>query len=357
MTVIKDILDGYKINRLACTLGESKFSYKISPGASETHIDIWWGYPEPIALQFHIAQEIEALLQQHQIAATVKIHTKIEPHTAQSGVKPKSGIHNIIAVASGKGGVGKSTVAINLAASLAALGARVGLLDADIHGPSQPLMLGGSKRAEISQDKKIIPMFRHGVHAVSIGYLVEDGAPLVWRGPMVSGALLQLLNDTQWPELDYLIIDLPPGTGDIQLTLAQKIPLAGAVMVTLPPEIAYIDVQKGLQMFNKVGVHVLGVVENMSTHTCAACGHTDALFGEGAGHKLAQTYQVPLLAQLPLHPPLIPAADKGMPWVMADLRSPLSVAFQETAIKIAAQLALRPIDYSAKMPKVVITTA
>ena len=279
---------------------------------------------------------------------------QLQPHVVQPNLKPKAGISNIIAVASGKGGVGKSTVSLHLALYLAKLGAKVGLLDADIHGPSQPLLLGHAMPASISSDKKIIPLFRHGIHAVSIGYLINDETPVVWRGPMVSGALLQLLNDTDWPELDYLIIDLPPGTGDIQLTLAQKIPLAGVVMVTTPQEVALIDVIKGIKMFQKVNVPLLGVVENMALHQCSACGHTEAIFGTGGALKLCEQFNLSLLGQLPLFPALNQQADLGLPWLPEDENDTLAQHFQTIAQETAAQVALRPIDYSAKIPPIVI---
>jgi ATP-binding protein involved in chromosome partitioning len=345
MNMLENALKSLLLPRLQKTWTESKFDYKITERLTGMHVDLYARYPE--------TPQNQRLLTQN-IPATVTWHTAIQPHTVQNTLKPHPGIYNIIAIASGKGGVGKSTVAVNVAASLAALGLRVGLLDADIHGPSQPTLLGGSIKALISPDKKIIPLQRHGLSAVSIGYLIDDNAPLIWRGPMVSGALCQLLNDTLWPPLDYLIIDLPPGTGDVQLTLAQKIPLAGVVMVTLPNDISYVDVEKGLKMFQKVGVRVLGVIENMSTHTCGACGHTENLFGQGAGHTLANTFQLPLLAEFPFHTPLITESEQGVPWVISNPTHPLSVAFQEAAINLTAQLALQSVDYSAKMPKIVL---
>lgn len=283
-----------------------------------------------------------------------KLNFYTQPHKVQKDLKPKPGIANIIAIGSGKGGVGKSTVSVNLAISLAQMGARVGLLDADIHGPSQPKMLGEPQRAIISADKKIIPLMRHGIHAVSIGYLIDDEAPTIWRGPMVSGALLQLLNDTDWPLLDYLLIDLPPGTGDIQLTLAQKIPLAGAIMVTTPQDVALLDVAKGLKMFQKVEVPVLGVIENMSFYHCEQCGHEASIFGKGGGERLAEEFHLPLLGSLPLFPPLCQEADLGMPWVARFPDHPMALSFKRAALNMIASLGLRPIDYAAKLPPIVM---
>ena len=215
-------------------------------------------------------------------------------------------------------------------------------------------MLGEQKRALISSDKKIMPLMRHGIYAVSIGYLIDDEAPTIWRGPMVSGALLQLLNDTEWPSLDYLIIDLPPGTGDIQLTLAQKIPLAGAVMVTTPQDVALLDVAKGVKMFQKVGVTVLGVIENMSVYHCSHCGHSESIFGKGGGERLAKEFQLPLLGALPLHPPLCEEADLGTPWVTRFPEHPVALSFKEAALNMVSSLAIRPIDYTAKLPPIIL---
>ncbi len=281
----------------------------------------------------------------------------VEPRVTQPQVKPKQGIANILAVAAGKGGVGKSTVAVNLALTLVKKGARVGLLDADIHGPSQSKMLGGPSQARITPEKKIVPIEQHGLYAISIAHVIQDEAPAVWRGPMISGALLQLLEETQWPLLDYLIIDLPPGTGDIQLTLAQKIPLAGVVMVTTPQEVALLDVRKGIKMFQKVAVPLLGIVENMSLHRCSACGHEESLFGAGGGQQLSEEFELPLLGQLPLDAALMRSADQGVPWmVRAEEGHTLTQAFYQIGAALEAQLALRPIHYAAKLPPIKAVT-
>jgi ATP-binding protein involved in chromosome partitioning len=349
------LLDRTFLPRLGCTIGESKFYNKYSWDGIRYQVELQLGYPAPIEEHQAIERSLKSLLLEAGFQeGTIQIENIIQPHKVQKDLKPKQGIANIIAVGSGKGGVGKSTVAANLAISLAQLGARVGLLDADIHGPSQPKMLGEQQRAIISADKKIMPLMRHGLYAVSIGYLIDDEAPTVWRGPMVSGALLQLLNDTEWPPLDYLIIDLPPGTGDIQLTLAQKIPLAGAVMVTTPQDVALLDVAKGVKMFHKVGVNVLGVIENMSFYHCSQCGHLESIFGKGGGERLAREFQLPLLGALPLYPPLCEEADLGVPWVAKFPEHPMALSFKEAALNMVSSLALRTIDYTAKLPPIIL---
>jgi len=265
-------------------------------------------------------------------------------------------VKNIIAIASGKGGVGKSTLAANLALALQAQGARVGLLDADIYGPSQPTMMGSASLKPDSPDgKSVQPLVVHGLQTMSIGYLVEaSDQPMVWRGPMVTSALMQLLTQTLWDKLDFLLIDLPPGTGDIQLTLSQKIPVNGAVIVTTPQDIACIDARKGLQMFNKVKVPVLGIVENMSTHICTHCGHADAIFGVGGGESMAKEYNVRLLGQIPLAAEIRAHTDAGKPTVAADPDGPLARAYLDVATAMKEQLALQPKNYASKFPKIVI---
>ena len=247
-------------------------------------------------------------------------------------------IRHIIAVASGKGGVGKSTVAVNLALALKTEGARVGILDADIYGPSQPLMLGSKDRPTSPDGKRMNPILAHGLQAMSIGFLIDDQQPMVWRGPMVTQALQQLLTETVWSDLDYLVIDLPPGTGDIQLTLSQRIPVSGAVIVTTPQDIALLDARKAIEMFRKVEIDVLGVVENMSTHVCSQCGHEEAIFGTGGGARLAQQYGVELLGQLPLDIRIREQADGGKPTVAADPESDLAKRYRDIARKAATRL-------------------
>jgi len=270
------------------------------------------------------------------------IHDRPRVHAVQANLTPHPRVRNVIAVGSGKGGVGKSTTAVNLALALAAEGARVGLLDADVYGPSIPAMLGLSGRPDSPDNKSIEPMRAFGVEAMSIGLLVDQDTPMIWRGPMATSALMQLFNDTLWGDLDYLLIDLPPGTGDIQLTLAQKIPVAGAVIVTTPQDIATLDAKKALKMFEKVEVPVLGIVENMAVHTCSNCGHVEHLFGQGGGERMAAQYGVLLLGSLPLDIAIREQGDAGQPVVVAAPDSAVAQAYRQTARVMAATLAQRP---------------
>lgn len=328
---------------------------KIEIEDSRVRVKVALGYP---AASFHaeLKRLIEQKLRSETGAAEVSVEvvTEIVSHAVQKNLKPMPGVKNIIAVASGKGGVGKSTVAVNLALALAAEGARVGILDADIYGPSQPLMLGISGRPQTEGGNKLIPMVAYGVQSMSIGYLVDDDAPMIWRGPMVTGALQQLLKDTKWDNLDYLIVDLPPGTGDTQLTLAQQIPVSGAIIVTTPQDIALLDAQRGLKMFEKVGVPVLGIVENMSIHICSKCGHAEPIFGEGGGEKMARKYGIELLGSLPLDISIRKNADGGHPTVVAEPDSKPAQIYKEVARKMAARLALKAKDYSARFPTITI---
>ncbi len=285
---------------------------------------------------------------------TVSVSHDVIAHAVQKGIKPLPNIKNIIAVASGKGGVGKSTTAVNLALALSAEGARVGLLDADIYGPSQPRMLGCRGKPESRDGKSMEPIVSHGLQTMSIGYLVDDETPMIWRGPMVTAALQQLLGDTNWREMDYLVIDLPPGTGDTQLTLAQKIPVSGAVIVTTPQDIALLDARKAVKMFEKVEVPVLGVIENMSTHVCSQCGHEEPVFGAGGGQRMAGEYGIELLGALPLDLQIRKDVDDGNPTVIAKPDSSVAQAYREIARKLAARLALQAKDYSARFPEIVI---
>ncbi|MDN4038468.1 iron-sulfur cluster carrier protein ApbC [Massilia sp. YIM B02443] len=284
----------------------------------------------------------------------IRAYSKIVSHTVQRGMKVMPNVKNIIAVASGKGGVGKSTTAVNLALALAAEGASVGMLDADIYGPSQPMMLGVSGRPATLDGKSMEPLENHGIQVSSVGFMIDPDEPMVWRGPMASGALQQLLEQTNWRDLDYLIVDMPPGTGDIQLTLSQKVPVTGAVIVTTPQDIALLDARKGLKMFEKVGIPILGVVENMSTHTCSNCGHTEAIFGHGGGEKMCADFGIDFLGALPLTMSIREQADAGRPTVVADPDGPVADVYKAIARKVAIKIAEKAKDMSSKFPTIVV---
>jgi ATP-binding protein involved in chromosome partitioning len=320
--------------------------------AGRAYADIELGFPAAgcrAEMAERIASHAGAALG---IEVRVQIEWKIQSHAVQRNLQPMPQIRNIIAVASGKGGVGKSTVAANLALALRLEGANVGILDADIYGPSQPRMLGTREKPTSSDGKSMNPIEAHGIQVMSIGFLIDEEEPAIWRGPMVSQALAQLLNDTRWRDLDYLVVDLPPGTGDVQLSLSQKIPVSGAVIVTTPQDIALLDARKGLAMFRKVGVSVLGVVENMSYHVCSSCGHHEAIFGEGGGAQLAQQHGVDLLGQLPLDMKIREQADGGMPTVIADPESDVAQRYRAIARKAAAHLAY---GVQAAFPQISVT--
>ena len=349
--VLSQIVDPYLDNDLVSL----KSVKRIAIDGGNVDIDIALGYPAAgivDTLAGQIKERVETL--QGIDHATVNIAFEIIAHKVQQGVKLLENIKNIIAVASGKGGVGKSTTSVNLALALAKEGAQVGLLDADIYGPSQPRMLGIEGRPESDDGKTMNPLTNHGVECMSIGFLIEEETPMVWRGPMVTQALEQLLRETNWHDLDYLIIDLPPGTGDIQLTLAQKIPVSGAVIVTTPQDIALLDARKGLKMFEKVDVAVLGIVENMSTHICSKCGHEEHIFGSGGGQRMAEDYDVAFLGSLPLDISIRENADSGKPTVVTDPDGPIALAYRDIARKVAAKLAIQAKDYSSKFPNIVI---
>jgi ATP-binding protein involved in chromosome partitioning len=286
---------------------------------------------------------------------SVNITTSVVAHAVQRGVQLMPQVKNIIAVASGKGGVGKSTVAANLALALAAEGARVGMLDADIYGPSQPTMLGITDKPESTDGKNLDPLVGHGIQAMSIGFLIDVETPMVWRGPMVTQALEQLLNNTNWNDLDYLVVDLPPGTGDIQLTLAQRVPVTGAVIVTTPQDIALIDARKGLKMFEKVGIPIIGVVENMSLHICSKCGHEERIFGEGGGERMCKDYNVEFLGALPLDSSIRADTDAGKPSVVADPDGRVTDIYKQIARRVAVKIGETAVDHSAKFPNIVIS--
>jgi len=333
----------------------SKSARNIKVNGSDVSVDVVLGYPAKSVMAEIQKLVAEALLGLDGIGrVTVNVSSKIVAHKAQQGVTLLPNVKNIIAVASGKGGVGKSTTSVNLALALAAEGAMVGLLDADIYGPSQPQMLGISGRPESIDGKSMEPMEAYSIQAMSIGFLIDTDTPMVWRGPMVTGALEQLLRDTKWRDLDYLVIDLPPGTGDIQLTLAQKIPVTGAIIVTTPQDIALLDARKGLKMFEKVNIPILGIVENMSTHICSQCGHEEHIFGAGGGELMAKDYNVDLLGSLPLDINIRTQADSGKPTVIAAPDSKVANIYKEIARKAAIKIANTSIDHSTKFPNIVI---
>jgi ATP-binding protein involved in chromosome partitioning len=322
---------------------------------ADVSFDIELGYPaksqiEPLRSQ--VIARLKALPGIGNISANV--YSKVVAHAVQKGVKLVPGVKNIIAVASGKGGVGKSTTAVNLALALAAEGANVGLLDADIYGPSQPQMLGVTGRPESHDGKHLEPLIGHGIQLMSIGVLIDPEQPMVWRGPMVTQALQQLLNDTAWKDVDYLVVDLPPGTGDIQLTLSQQVPVTGAVIVTTPQDIALLDARKGLKMFEKVGVPILGIVENMSIHICSKCGHEEHIFGTGGGELMAKDYSVEMLGSLPLDMSIRQQVDGGTPTVVADPNGRIAEIYKAIARRVAVKIADQAKDHSAKFPTIVI---
>ena len=286
---------------------------------------------------------------------SANLATKVIPHAVQRGVQLLPHVKNIVAVASGKGGVGKSTTAVNLALALAAEGARVGILDADIYGPSQPMMMGLEGRPESADGKSMEPMENYGVQVMSIGFLVEADSPMVWRGPMATQALDQLLRQTNWGDLDYLIVDMPPGTGDIQLSLSQKVPLTGAVIVTTPQDIALLDAKKGIKMFEKVGVPILGIVENMAVHVCEKCGHVEHIFGEDGGKHLATEYKMDYLGALPLNLSIRVQADNGRPSVVSDPDGEIAGLYKAVARQVAVKIAQRAKDFSSKFPSITIS--
>jgi len=286
---------------------------------------------------------------------SVNVTVKIASHSVQRGVQLLPNVKNIIAVASGKGGVGKSTTAVNLALALAAEGAAVGLLDADIYGPSVPMMMGIEGRPESIDGKNMEPMENYGLQVMSIGFLVAQDEAMIWRGPMATQALEQLLRQTNWKDLDYLIVDMPPGTGDIQLTLSQRVPMTGAVIVTTPQDIALLDAKKGIKMFEKVGVPILGIVENMAVHICSQCGHAEHIFGEGGGKKMASDYAMDYLGALPLDIKIRLQADSGMPTVVADPDGEVAGIYKAVARKVAITVAAKAKDFSAKFPTITIS--
>ncbi len=336
-------------------LMSSKSARNIRVDGTEVSVDIELGYPAASQIALIRRAAIDAIQAIAGVSkASVNVYQKIVAHTAQRGVKLLPNVKNIIAVASGKGGVGKSTTAVNLALALAAEGANVGMLDADIYGPSQPTMLGITGRPETRDGKSLEPMMGHGIQASSIGFMIDTDTPMVWRGPMVTQALEQLLRDTNWRDLDYLIVDMPPGTGDIHLTLSQKIPVTGAVIVTTPQDIALLDARKGLKMFEKVGIPILGIVENMAMHICSQCQHAEPIFGTGGGERMSKDYGVEYLGGLPLDIRIREQTDSGRPTVVADPEGPLAQSYRKIARRIAVKVAQSAKDMSLKFPSIVI---
>ncbi len=337
-------------------LVSSRCVKNIRISGSDVALDVELGYPAKSqidGLRTAVIAQLKAIPGIGNVSANV--FSKIVTHAVQKGVKLIPGVKNIIAVASGKGGVGKSTTAVNLALGLAAEGATVGLLDADIYGPSLPQMLGiANGRPESADGKGLEPMEAHGIQAMSIGFLIDPEQPMVWRGPMVTQALTQLLTETRWRDVDYLVIDMPPGTGDIQLTLAQQVPVTGAIIVTTPQDIALLDARKGLKMFEKVGIPILGIVENMSIHICSKCGHAEHIFGSGGGDKMAKDYEVEMLGALPLDMAIRLQMDGGMPTVEADPEGPAALIYKGIARRIAVKIAERAKDHSSKFPNIVV---
>jgi ATP-binding protein involved in chromosome partitioning len=352
---VEEAIKSYIEPHLEKDLVSTKSVKDITIDGANVSVSIVMGFPVN-TVKDDIAAAVQAAVEAVDgvSACEVSVDMKIDAHSVQKSLKPIDNVKNIIAVASGKGGVGKSTTAVNLALALAHEGAKVGILDADIYGPSQPRMLGISGQPESNDGNTLEPMSSYDLQAMSIGFLIDEETPMIWRGPMVTQALEQLLNDTNWSELDYLVIDLPPGTGDTQLTLAQKVPVSGAIVVTTPQDIALLDARKGFKMFEKVEVPVLGIVENMSIHICSNCGHEEHIFGEGGGARMAEQYGVDFLGALPLELRIREETDSGKPTVVAEPDARPSQIYREIARKAAAKLALQGKSYAAKFPNIVI---
>lgn len=349
--LLKKIKDKYVENDLIA----AKMVKEVEINGNNVSVIIEQNYPAG-DYRDELTADVKAILEADANidSAVVSIQQVINAHSVQKSLKRIEGIKNVIAVASGKGGVGKSTTSVNIALALSVDGAKVGVLDADIYGPSQPRMLGISGQPQSDDGKTLEPMENYDIKAMSIGFLVEEDTPMIWRGPMVTQALEQLLNDTNWGDLDYLIVDLPPGTGDTQLTLSQKIPVSGAVIVTTPQDIALLDARKGLKMFEKVEVPVLGIVENMSIHVCSECGHAEHIFGKGGGQRMATEFEVDYLGALPLDYTICQQADEGRPTVIAEPDSKNTQLYKDISRNMAAKLATKSKDYSSKFPNIVI---
>ncbi len=351
---VQEIINDFVDPATEIKLGDTKPGIKVEQEGDKQDIKVTLGYPVKgyaAELQQQLTDKLKAAGADN---ASVTVDSKVIKHKVQQGVPALENVKNIIAVASGKGGVGKSTTAVNLALALAAEGATVGVLDADIYGPSQPRMLGTTQRPESTDGKSIEPIESYGVQSMSIGFLIDEEEPMIWRGPMVTQALQQMLGDTNWKQLDYLVIDLPPGTGDIQLTLSQKVPVSGALIVTTPQDISLLDARKAYKMFEKVKVPVLGVVENMSTHICSQCGHEEHIFGSGGGQNMADQYGINLLGSLPLNIRIREDADGGQPSVVTDPEGDIAMAYRNIARRLAARLAMQGKDYAAAFPNIVV---
>jgi ATP-binding protein involved in chromosome partitioning len=350
-TALKEVVDPNTGKDLVS--GRCAKNIKIS--GADVSVDIELGYPAKSQIEPIRKLAIDKLKAIPGIGnVSANVYQKIVSHTVQKGVKLVHGVKNIVAVASGKGGVGKSTTAVNLALALAAEGASVGILDADIYGPSQPQMLGITGQPESLDGKKLEPMTAYGLQAMSVGFLIDPETPMVWRGPMVTQALTQLLGDTNWQDIDYLVVDLPPGTGDIQLTLAQQVPVTGAIIVTTPQDIALLDARKGLKMFEKVGIPILGIVENMSIHICSKCGHEEHIFGSGGAEKMGKDYEVEVLGHLPLDINIRMQVDGGKPTVVAEPDSRVAEIYKGIARRVAIKIAEKAKDMTSKFPNIVI---
>ena len=334
----------------------SKAIRNLTITQNDVAFDVELGYPAKSQIPAFRTALIAAARSVPGVAnVSVNVSTKIAAHAVQRGVQLLPKVKNIVAVASGKGGVGKSTTAVNLALALAAEGASVGLLDADIYGPSVPMMMGIDGRPESVDGQTMEPLENYGVQVMSIGFLVAQDEAMIWRGPMATQALEQLLRQTNWRDLDYLIVDMPPGTGDIQLTLSQRVPMTGAVVVTTPQDIALLDAKKGIKMFEKVGVPILGIVENMAVHVCSKCGHVEHIFGADGGKKMATEYGMDYLGALPLNMQIRLQADSGKPTVVSDPDSEVAGIYKAVARKVAVSIAARSKDFSAKFPSIKIS--
>ena len=334
----------------------SKSIKNLTISGADVAFDVELGYPAKSQIPGFRSALIAAAKTVAGVAnVSVNVNTKIVPHSVQRGVQLLPKVKNIVAVASGKGGVGKSTTAVNLALALAAEGASVGLLDADIYGPSLPMMMGINGKPESLDGQSMEPMENYGVQVMSIGFLVPQDEAMIWRGPMATQALEQLLRQTNWRDLDYLIVDLPPGTGDIQLTLSQRVPMTGAVVVTTPQDIALLDAKKGIKMFEKVGVPILGIVENMAVHVCGNCGHVEHIFGADGGKKMAAEYSMDYLGALPLNMQIRLQADNGNPTVVSDPDSEIAGIYKTVARKVAVAIAAKNKDFSSKFPSIKIS--